>query len=286
MKNKNRFDTFIFVLVAVTLCTTGAFAQDNFDLVINGGRVMDPETQFDSVTNVGVKDGRITFFNNALCRIFGYTAKEIRGRNYSEFMDAENALYAFTIFNRLYESGEIPSEIIWNIIRKDGQERIIYVGKAANLKKAASNTGRDLVGSVTRAQVREIAARYTGHARLFVGGVPMIAADMVSFVRSDLVVFGSAILGIMLLVLAYIFRRVRWVVIPLAVVQLTLLMTRAILHGSGLPLTIVSSMLRRARRSSVLASSRRIRTSGSSPSPYGRQPTSSASGRRSACVTA
>ena len=50
---------FIFVLVAVTLCTTGAFAQDNFDLVINNGRVMDPETMYDDVANVGVKDGRI-----------------------------------------------------------------------------------------------------------------------------------------------------------------------------------------------------------------------------------
>ena len=32
-----------------------------------------------------------------------------------------------------------------------------FLKKAANLKKAASNAGRDLVGSVTKAQVREIA---------------------------------------------------------------------------------------------------------------------------------
>ncbi|MEY3006173.1 MAG: hypothetical protein RI942_515, partial [Pseudomonadota bacterium] len=43
--------------------------------------------------------------------------------------------------------------------------------------------------------VREIAASYRQHANIFVGGVPMIASDMVSFVRSDLVVFGAAILG-------------------------------------------------------------------------------------------
>ena len=50
-------------------------------------------------------------------------------------------------------------------------------------------------------QVRTVADRYREHAKLFVGGVPMIAADMVSFVRSDLETFGSAILGIMLVVL-------------------------------------------------------------------------------------
>ena len=41
-------------------------------------------------------------------------------------------------------------------------------------------------------RVRDIAARYRSHADIFVGGVPMIAADMVSFIGRDLVVFGAA----------------------------------------------------------------------------------------------
>ena len=65
-------------------------------------------------------------------------------------------------------------------------------------------------------EVRQVAARYQSYADIFVGGVPMFAADMVSFIASDLLSFGSAILGIMLLVLAVIFRRLRWVVIPVA----------------------------------------------------------------------
>jgi hypothetical protein len=36
-----------------------AFASTSYDIVINSGRVMDPETGFDSVANVGVRDGRI-----------------------------------------------------------------------------------------------------------------------------------------------------------------------------------------------------------------------------------
>lgn len=35
-----------------------AVAQE-YDIVINGGRVMDPETMYDSVANVGIKEGRI-----------------------------------------------------------------------------------------------------------------------------------------------------------------------------------------------------------------------------------
>ena len=30
-----------------------------YDIVINGGRVMDPETGLDAVHNVGVKDGKV-----------------------------------------------------------------------------------------------------------------------------------------------------------------------------------------------------------------------------------
>ncbi len=40
------------------LMGTGAFAQ-SFDLVISNGRVIDPETLYDSVANVGITDGRI-----------------------------------------------------------------------------------------------------------------------------------------------------------------------------------------------------------------------------------
>ncbi|MEE4236412.1 MAG: hydrolase, partial [Anderseniella sp.] len=45
-------------IIAGFLSVSVAFAQD-YDLVINNGRVMDPETLFDSVANVAVKDGRI-----------------------------------------------------------------------------------------------------------------------------------------------------------------------------------------------------------------------------------
>ncbi|MCB1687139.1 MAG: MMPL family transporter [Halioglobus sp.] len=91
------------------------------------------------------------------------------------------------------------------------------------------------------AQVREIADQYRDVARLFVGGVPMIAADMVSFVASDLVVFGSSILGIMALVLAIIFRRVRWVVIPLVTCGVTVTLMLGLLGALDWRMTVISS---------------------------------------------
>ena len=46
------------LFMAAALIAFPVFAQ-NYDLVIQNGRVMDPETFFDAVRNVGIKDGRI-----------------------------------------------------------------------------------------------------------------------------------------------------------------------------------------------------------------------------------
>ena len=45
-------------LILSVLAAPTLFAQD-YDLVITGGRVIDPETLYDDVANVGIKDGRI-----------------------------------------------------------------------------------------------------------------------------------------------------------------------------------------------------------------------------------
>lgn len=91
------------------------------------------------------------------------------------------------------------------------------------------------------ASVRAIADRYRDHARIFVGGVPMIAADMVDFVRSDLVVFGSAIIVVMLFILAIVFRRVRWTVIPLLTCSVTVTLMLGLLAALDWRMTVISS---------------------------------------------
>ncbi|PQP33792.1 hypothetical protein C6A37_11110, partial [Desulfobacteraceae bacterium SEEP-SAG9] len=46
------------VCISMILATT-SIAAETHDLVILNGRVMDPETMFDAVCNVGIKDGKI-----------------------------------------------------------------------------------------------------------------------------------------------------------------------------------------------------------------------------------
>ena len=44
--------------LGILLCGTLAAAQQ-YDLVLEGGRAMDPETGLDAVRNVGIRDGKI-----------------------------------------------------------------------------------------------------------------------------------------------------------------------------------------------------------------------------------
>ena len=49
----------IFAIALMTACSESTKLLDEYDVVINNGRVMDPETNFDAVRNVGIKDGII-----------------------------------------------------------------------------------------------------------------------------------------------------------------------------------------------------------------------------------
>ena len=67
--------------------------------------------------------GNFKFFNDALCRIFGYAREEIQDHNFTEFMDEANARIAYESFNRIYRTGEGIVDIKWQISRKDGEKR-------------------------------------------------------------------------------------------------------------------------------------------------------------------
>ncbi|MCG8394435.1 MAG: MMPL family transporter [Pseudomonadales bacterium] len=90
-------------------------------------------------------------------------------------------------------------------------------------------------------QVRSIMDQYRDQADLFLGGMPMITTDVVSFIRSDLKVFGVGVLIFLILALFIIFRRPRWVVVPLACCAITVLVVTGLLGLMDWKVSIISS---------------------------------------------
>ncbi|MBT3505026.1 MAG: MMPL family transporter [Piscirickettsiaceae bacterium] len=91
------------------------------------------------------------------------------------------------------------------------------------------------------ASIRTILDRHRDVAEIHLGGVPMVVADMMDFVRHDLRVFSVAVVGILIGVLAVIFGRLRWVVLPLLLASVASVMTIGLLGFLEWRITVVSS---------------------------------------------
>ncbi|MFK8043705.1 RND family transporter [Congregibacter sp.] len=180
-------------------------------------------------------------------------------------IDREQALKEFTqspLYSNLLvgEQGDVTA-IQVNLVRADGDGDLLRerdelrlaersgdfdasaAARLAEVEQEVKRRSAEQLGQQSDlvAGVRGVVDGYRDHAGIFVGGVPMIAADMVSFVRSDLVLFGSAILAVMVLVLALIFRRLKWVVIPLLSCSLGVAYTLGILGFLDWRMTVISS---------------------------------------------
>jgi predicted RND superfamily exporter protein len=63
--------------------------------------------------------------------------------------------------------------------------------------------------------IRAVRAEFADRGVLYLGGVPMIAADMIAFVKGDLVIFGGTVLLLVMASLFWFFRSWRWVILPI-----------------------------------------------------------------------
>ncbi len=89
--------------------------------------------------------------------------------------------------------------------------------------------------------VRNIMDGYRQDAELFLGGVSMITDDMITFIRNDIKVFGIGILIFLIVTLGIIFKKVRWVILPILCCALSVLAMIGLLGIFGWEVTVISS---------------------------------------------
>jgi len=91
------------------------------------------------------------------------------------------------------------------------------------------------------AAIRAIMDNYRRDADLFLGGVSMIADDMISFIRNDLKVFGVGVLLFLILTLGIIFRAIRWILLPMLCCIVSAVCMIGLLGWLGWEVTVISS---------------------------------------------
>ncbi|MBU0991228.1 MAG: MMPL family transporter [Proteobacteria bacterium] len=90
-------------------------------------------------------------------------------------------------------------------------------------------------------KIRAIMNDHKKEADLFLGGVSMIADDLITFIKNDLKVFGAGVLFFLVVTLAIIFKRPRWVILPLLCCSFSVVSMMGLLGLFGWEVTVISS---------------------------------------------
>lgn len=90
-------------------------------------------------------------------------------------------------------------------------------------------------------KIRDIMDSYRSDAELFLGGVAMVADDMITFIKNDLKIFGIGVLFFLILMLFIIFRRKRWILLPILCCVVSVVCMVGLLGFFGWEVTVISS---------------------------------------------
>ena len=90
-------------------------------------------------------------------------------------------------------------------------------------------------------EIRDVISKYGQNAKIHLGGIPMIADDMMSYIKSDIVVFGIGVFLFIILTLWFIFRNLKWVVMPLLGCATSVIIMIGLLGLLGWKVTVISS---------------------------------------------
>ena len=90
-------------------------------------------------------------------------------------------------------------------------------------------------------EIRSLIGKYGDNANIHLGGIPMIADDMMSFIKNDILVFGAAVFIFILFTLWMIFKNIKWVIMPLIGCTVSVILMVGFLGFVGWKVTVISS---------------------------------------------
>ena len=90
-------------------------------------------------------------------------------------------------------------------------------------------------------EIRDVISKYGENAKIHLGGIPMIADDMMGYIKNDIVVFGAGVFIFIVSTLWFIFRNLKWVVMPLLGCGTSVIIMIGLLGFLGWKVTVISS---------------------------------------------
>ena len=90
-------------------------------------------------------------------------------------------------------------------------------------------------------EIRQVIQSYADVGKIYLGGIPMIADDMMTFIKSDIVVFGLGVLLFIIATLWFVFRKLIWIIVPISSCLFSVVIMMGLLGILGWKVTVISS---------------------------------------------
>ncbi len=128
--------------------------------------------------------------------------------------------------------------IIVNIKKNEKLEELKLKNKkeVENYKDELKKTNHENI-----VQIREIIKTYENIGKIHLGGIPMIADDMMSFIKNDILVFGIGVLLFIITTLWFVFKKLIWIIVPISSCFVSVLIMTGFLGLLGWKVTVISS---------------------------------------------
>ena len=138
------------------------------------------------------------------------------------------------------------------VISEDGKTSgiIVYIKKNEQLKDVQKKTKEEIEKYKDQLkkqnhknilEIRDVIKSYEDVGKIHLGGIPMIADDMMSFIKSDIIVFGLGVLIFIIATLWFVFKRIIWIIVPISSCFFSVIIMMGILGLLGWKVTVISS---------------------------------------------
>ena len=90
-------------------------------------------------------------------------------------------------------------------------------------------------------EIREVIKSYEDIGKIYLGGIPMIADDMMTFIKSDVIVFGLGVLIFIIITLWFVFKKLIWIIVPISSCFFSVIIMIGLLGLLNWKVTVISS---------------------------------------------
>ena len=136
------------------------------------------------------------------------------------------------------------------VISEDGKTSgiIVYIKKDENLKNILNPKELEKYKDIRKKknhenikESRKVIEDYSKESKIYLGGIPMIADDMMSFIKNDIFIFGIGVLLFIIATLWFVFKKIVWIIVPLSSCIFSVVVMLGMLGLLGWKVTVISS---------------------------------------------